>query len=94
MECAANAAWTPRPKDGGTYMPYCIRKLPFYDFVATSSTLNLFFYILAINCTEAPYNVRQNDLGMSNWTGIDGEDPRPYATQIRLHYLSPVIDQI
>ena len=26
VECAANAAWTPRPKDGGTYMPYCIRK--------------------------------------------------------------------
>ena len=62
--------------------------------MATFSVLKLFFYILAINCTEAPYNVRQNDLGMSNWTGIDGEDPRPYATQIRLHYLSPVIDLI
>ena len=24
----------------------------------------------------------QNDLGMSNWTGVDGEDPRPFATQI------------
>ena len=27
VECAANAVWTPRPKDGGNYMPYCIRKL-------------------------------------------------------------------
>ena len=26
VECAANAVWTPRPKDGGNYMPYCIRK--------------------------------------------------------------------
>ena len=45
VECAANAAWTPRPKDGGTYMPYCIRKLPFYDSMATSSVLKLFFFI-------------------------------------------------
>ena len=27
VECAANAVWTPRPKDGGNYMPSCIRKL-------------------------------------------------------------------
>ena len=26
VECAADAVWTPRPKDGGNYMPYCIRK--------------------------------------------------------------------
>ena len=26
VECASNAAWTPRPKDGGNYMPHCIRK--------------------------------------------------------------------
>ena len=26
VECAANAAWTPRPLDGGDYMPSCIRK--------------------------------------------------------------------
>ena len=26
VECAANAAWTPRPLDGGNYMPSCIRK--------------------------------------------------------------------
>ena len=37
----------------------------------------------AINCTEAPFNVHQNDLGMSNWTGVDGVDPRPYATAIK-----------
>ena len=29
VECAANAVWTPRPKDGGNYMPSCIRKLGF-----------------------------------------------------------------
>ena len=45
--------------------------------------MTLCLLLLAINCTEAPFNVHQNDLGMSNWTGIDGEDPRPYATQIR-----------
>lgn len=37
----------------------------------------------AINCTEAPFPVYQNDLGMSNWTGVDGVDPRPYATAIK-----------
>ena len=37
---------------------------------------------LAINCTEPPFPVYQNDLGMSNWTGVDGVDPRPYATEI------------
>ena len=26
VECAANAAWTPRPTDGGNHMPSCIRK--------------------------------------------------------------------
>ena len=29
VECAANAVWTPRPKDGGNYMPSCIRKYIF-----------------------------------------------------------------
>ena len=37
----------------------------------------------AINCTEAPFKVHENDLGMSNWTGVDGVDPRPYVTSIR-----------
>ena len=37
----------------------------------------------AINCTEAPFPVYQNDLGMSNWTGVDGVHPRPYATAIK-----------
>ena len=26
-------------------------------------------------------------MGMFNWTGVDGEDPRPYATAI--HYYCP-----
>ena len=38
---------------------------------------------LAINCTSEPFLVRNNDMGMFNWTGIDGVDPRPYATAIR-----------
>ena len=41
--------------------------------------------LLAINCTVAPFRVHQNDLGMSNWTGVDGTDPRPYATAIRYY---------
>ena len=41
--------------------------------------------LAAINCTEAPFPVYQNDLGMSNWTGTDGVDPRPYATAIKYY---------
>ena len=41
------------------------------------------FLISAINCTEPPYAVRNNDMGMFNWTGIDGRDPRPYSTAIK-----------
>ena len=81
VECAANAVWTPRPKDGGNYMPYCIRK--YLDmFNNTYRSLQL-LSLLATNCTEPPFPVAQNDLGMSNWTGVDGEDPRPFATQIK-----------
>ena len=29
-----------------------------------------------------PYPVKNNDLGMYNWTGEEGVDPRPYATAI------------
>ena len=43
------------------------------------------FLFTAINCTEAPFAVRENDLGRSNWTGEDGVDPRPYATRIRYY---------
>ena len=38
---------------------------------------------IPINCTEIPFPVRNNDLGSYNWTGIDGQDPKPYATKIR-----------
>ena len=37
----------------------------------------------AINCTEPPFPVKNNDLGRYNWTGTDGVDPRPYATSIK-----------
>ena len=37
----------------------------------------------AINCTEPPFPVKNNDLGRYNWTGTDGVDPRPYATAIK-----------
>ena len=39
--------------------------------------------VLAINCTEPPFPVKNNDLGRYNWTGTDGVDPRPYATAIK-----------
>ena len=51
-----------------------------------SKLINSLIY-LAINCTSEPFLVRNNDMGMFNWTGIDGEDPRPYATAIRLDML-------
>ena len=37
---------------------------------------------IPINCTEPPYKPRMNDLGMYSWTGVDGKDARPYATEI------------
>ena len=37
---------------------------------------------IPINCTEAPFKPRMNDLGMYSWTGVDGKDARPYATEI------------
>ena len=40
---------------------------------------------IPINCTEMPFPVENNDLGKYNWTGIDGVDPRPFATQIRYY---------
>ena len=86
VECAADAVWTPRPLHGGTIMPKCIRKLTFRwtifpteQFVLSHPTFS------AINCTEAPFAMRNNDMGMYNWTGVDGEDPRPYATAIKYH---------
>ena len=47
--------------------------------------LSTVLYVVATNCTEPPYPVAQNDLGMSNWTGVDGVDPRPFATQIKYY---------
>ena len=41
--------------------------------------------ISAINCTEPPFPVRNNDLGMYNWTGVDDVDPRPYAAAIKYY---------
>ena len=38
---------------------------------------------IPINCTEPPFPVRNNDVGSYNWTGQEGEQPRPFATQIR-----------
>ncbi len=40
VECAANAVWTPRPKDGGNYMPYCIRKCSVHLFCSVRKTMN------------------------------------------------------
>ena len=41
---------------------------------------------IPINCTEIPFPVENNDLGKYNWTGVQGIDPRPYATGIRYWY--------
>ena len=41
---------------------------------------------IPINCTEIPFPVENNDLGKYNWTGVQGIDPRPYATVIRYWY--------
>ena len=80
VECAANAVWTPRPLNGLDYMPYCIRNGIFLNI--SSSCIEIF---LAINCTEAPFPSFQNDLLMSNWTGIAGVHPRPFATAIKYY---------
>ena len=61
-------------------MPRCIREYPqLKTLISPVSTMNN----LAINCTSEPYLVRNNDMGMFNWTGVDGVDPLPYATAIR-----------
>ena len=39
----------------------------------------------AINCTLPPFPVKNNDLGMYNWTAVEGVDPRPYATAIKYY---------
>ena len=39
VECAANAVWTPRPKDGGSYMPSCIRNKKISIDTFTSSNI-------------------------------------------------------
>ena len=41
------------------------------------------FLFPAINCTLPPFPVKNNDLGMYNWTAVEGVDPRPYATAIK-----------
>ena len=54
-----------------------------YSWVETNKLFSLFkIFHSAINCTEPPFQVRNNDMGMYNWTGVDGEDPRPFATSI------------
>ena len=42
-------------------------------------------FLSAINCTQPPFPVKNNDLGMFNWTAVEGVDPRPYATAIRYY---------
>ena len=70
VECEYDAIWTPKPLHGGTIMPRCIRKSFKYTFLFISSLIS------AINYTEPPFQVRNNDMGKYNWTGVDGEDPR------------------
>ena len=42
-------------------------------------------FLSAINCTQPPFPVKNNDLGMYNWTAVDGVDPRPYASAIKYY---------
>ena len=56
------------------------------NFELKDSSFNHHNNISAINCTSEPFLVRNNDMGMFNWTGVDGVDPRPYATAIRYLY--------
>ena len=46
-------------------------------------TLPPVFLFATINCTQPPFPVKNNDLGMFNWTAVEGVDPRPYATAIK-----------
>ena len=48
-------------------------------------TLLIVFLLPAINCTLPPFPVKNNDLGMFNWTAVEGVDPRPYATAIKYY---------
>ena len=60
-------------------MPECIRK-----FSTNNNKIEAQVYIIsAINCTEPPYPVRNNDLGTYNWTDPTGKGPRPYATAVK-----------
>ena len=38
-------------------------------------------YILAINCTEPPFFVKETAIRRMNWTEVQG-NPRPYATVV------------
>ena len=42
--------------------------------------------VLCSDNAEIPFPVENNDLGKYNWTGVQGIDPRPYATGIRYWY--------
>ena len=82
VECAEDAAWRPIPLHGGNIMPACIREFTLFWKVLAKHQYSLLFST-AINCTEPPFPVKNNDLGRYNWTGTDGVDPRPYATAIK-----------
>ena len=44
LECAADAKWTPRPINGGSYMPHCIRK--YFLFIRNKEFPFLYSYQL------------------------------------------------
>ena len=80
VECWEDAVWKPIPLHGGHVMPTCIRKLTIQDLL-----VQYHFSFSAINCTQPPFPVKNNDLGMYNWTAVDGVDPRPYASAIKYY---------
>ena len=51
----------------------------------TRCACTILFSFSAINCTQPPFPVKNNDLGMYNWTAVDGVDPRPYASAIKYY---------
>ena len=50
VECAADANWTPRPINGGTYMPQCIRN----HFLLLRNKEFLYLYSYQLHRTTIP----------------------------------------
>lgn len=52
-------------------------------------TLPIMYTLSAINCTTAPYQPPQNDLGMYNWTAASGDTTVPMPYSLAIMYYCP-----